>query len=127
MEELQELVSLVEKAAIECNMIINSAKTKVATYTSKTLEVLVDASKLEQVDLFGYFGNRITDEACCIDEVKTRLAMSVAAIINLAKMWKKNKAISTNTKRRLMITLVWPVATYGFETWTLKKEEERHI
>ena len=41
-------------------------------------------------------------------------------------MWK-NKAIITNTKLQLMKALVWPVATYGCEAWTLKKEEERRI
>ena len=26
-----------------------------------------------------------------------------------------------------MKSLVWPLATYGFEAWTLKKEEERRV
>ena len=34
-------------------------KNKVMTNTSKTLEVLVDGGKLEQVDLLGYLGSRV--------------------------------------------------------------------
>src|SRR5512133_1662397 len=51
-EELQDLVSRVEKAAKECNMVINAAKTKVLTNTGKTLEVMVEGGKLEQVESF---------------------------------------------------------------------------
>jgi hypothetical protein len=47
-------------------------------------------------------------------------------MIKLTKLWK-NKAISPKTKVQLMRALVWPVATYGCEAWTLKKEEERLI
>ncbi len=100
----------------------------VVTNTSKTLEIMVDEGKLEQVQSFGYLGIRITTDADCAGagEVKTRLAMGMAAMVKLTKMWK-NKAVSTNTKLRLMKALVWPVATYGCEAWTLKKEEERRI
>ena len=87
-EELQDLVSRVEKAAKEYNMIINAAKTKVLTNTRKTLEVLVDGGKLEQVDSFGYLGSRITNDADCKGEVKTRLAMGMATMVKLTKMWK---------------------------------------
>lgn len=125
-EELQDLVSRVEKAAKEYNMVINAAKTKVLTNTGKTLEVMVEGGKLEQVESFGYLGSKLTADADCAGEVKTRLAIGMAAMVKLTKMWK-NKAISTNTKLRLMKALVWPVATYGCEAWTLKKEEERRI
>jgi len=30
-------------------------------------------------------------------------------------------------KIRLMTALVWPVATYGFESWTLRKNEETRL
>ena len=57
-----------------------------------------------------------------VHEVKRRLATSMAAMVKLTKMWK-NKAISINAKLSLMKALVWPVATYGSEAWTLNKQE----
>jgi len=33
-------------------------------------------------------------------------------------------AITISTKIRLIKALVWPVATYGCESWTLRKNEE---
>ena len=50
----------------------------------------------------------------------------MTVMVKLTKIWK-NKSISNDTKLRLMKALVWPVATYGCEAWTLKKEEERRI
>ena len=50
----------------------------------------------------------------------------MTVIVKLKKIWK-NKSINNNTKLRLMKALVWQVATYGCEAWTMKKEEERPI
>jgi len=36
----------------------------------------------------------------------------------------KVSVILISTKIRLMKMLVWPVATYGCESWTLRKNEE---
>ena len=34
---------------------------------------------------------------------------------------------TVSTKMRLMKALVWPVATYGCESWTLRKDEETRL
>ena len=41
----------------------------------------------------------------------------------LQKIWKSHN-IPISTKIRLMKALVWPEATYGCESWTLRKNEE---
>ena len=105
LEELQDLVSRAEKAAKEYNMIIIAAKMKFMTNINKTLEVLVDGGKLEQVDSFGYLGSRITHCTDCEREVNTRLAIGMAAMFKLIKIWKY-KAISTNMKLRVLKVLV---------------------
>ena len=107
-------------------MSINVAKTKVMTNTEEILEMVVGTGRLEQVNSFIYLGSRITKDANCASEVKSRLAMGMTVMVKLTKIWK-NKSISNDTKLRLMKALAWPVATYGCEAWTLKKEEERRI
>ena len=52
--------------------------------------------------------------------------MGMAVMVKLTKIWKK-KSVCTQTKPRLMKSLVWSVATYGCESWTLKKAEEKQI
>jgi len=42
------------------------------------------------------------------------------------KIWKSH-SIPISTKIQLMKVLVWPVATYGCESWTLRKNEETRL
>jgi len=100
-EELQELVSRVERVAKEYNMLINATKTKVMTNNDCTLEITVDGERLEQVDSFTYLGSQVTSNAVCVNDVKSRLAMGMAVMIKLTRLWK-NKSVSTITKLRLI-------------------------
>jgi len=43
-----------------------------------------------------------------------------------AKIWK-SQSIAISMKIRLMKALVWPVATYGRESWTLRNNEETRL
>jgi len=45
---------------------------------------------------------------------------------SLQNMWKSH-SIPISTKIRLMKALVWPVATYGCERWTLRKNEQTRL
>ena len=92
-EERQDLICRVEKAAKEYNMVINAAKTKVMTntITSKALGVLArsDKLKLEQVDAFGYMGSKIINDRDCKRNVKTPVALGMAAMVKLTKCKKQ--------------------------------------
>jgi len=59
-------------------------------------------------------------------EFRTRLNRGQAIGESLQKIWKSH-GISISRKIRLMKALVWPVATYGCESWTLKKNEETRL
>ena len=93
-EELQELVSRVERVTKEYNMLISATKTKVMTNNDCTLEITVDGGRLEHVDSFTYLGSQVTSHADCVNDVKSRLAMGMAVMINLTRLWK-NKSVST--------------------------------
>ena len=43
-----------------------------------------------------------------------------------AKIWKTH-SIPISTKIRLIKALVWPVATYGCDSWALRKNEETRL
>ena len=40
---------------------------------------------------------------------------------------RKSHSIPISTKIRITKSLVWPVATYGCESWTLRKNEETRL
>jgi len=59
-------------------------------------------------------------------EFRIRLNKGQAIGASLQKIWKSHN-ILISRKIRPMKTLVWPVATYGCESWTLRKNEETRI
>jgi len=52
--------------------------------------------------------------------------MGRAAMQSLSSV-SKSKDISTTTKVRLLKALVWSVAIYGSEGWTLRSREKKYI
>jgi len=59
-------------------------------------------------------------------EVKRRIVLGKKAMEGLNKKWK-DKNISQVTKVRLVKAVVFPVATYARETWTMIKTEKREL
>jgi len=88
--------------------------------------ILIQNEQLEQVDTFPYLGSLITEDGECMTEFRTRLNRGQAIGASLQKIWKSH-SIPISTKIRLMKALVWPVATYGCESWTLRKNEEARL
>jgi len=74
------------------------------------------------VDIFPYLGSLISEDGECTTEFRTRQVIGAS----LQKIWKSH-SIPILTKIRLIKALVWPVATYGCESWTLRKDEERRL
>ncbi|CAG9827019.1 unnamed protein product [Diabrotica balteata] len=52
--------------------------------------------------------------------------MARTATAKLIKIWK-DRTITRNTKLRLVNALIFPIATYAAETWTLKKIDRSKI
>ena len=81
---------------------------------------------LEEVDHFKYLGAIINKEGNSTQEIKTRLAIALAAMTRLTKIWNSNK-ITTKTKIKLYKSLITSIALYGCESWTLTADTERRI
>ena len=55
-----------------------------------------------------------------------RLTLGRAAMSGLNTIWK-DKNITEKAKERLARALVFPVATYGCESWTMRKAKRKKI
>jgi len=66
----------------------------------------------------------INKEGDCADEVKRRIVLGKKVMEGLSKIWK-DKNISQVTKVRLVKAVVFHVATYACETWTMRKTERK--
>ena len=62
----------------------------------------------------------------CSHEIKRRLLLGRKVTTNLDSIFK-SKDITLPTKVRLVKAMVFPVVTYGCESWTVKKAEHRRM
>ena len=88
--------------------------------------ILIQNEQMAQVNTFPYLGSLITEDGECRTEFRTRLNRGQTIGPSLQKIWKGH-SIPISTKIRLMKALVWPAATYGCESWTLRKNEETRL
>ena len=67
---------------------------------------------------------KITADGDCSHEIKRRLIHGRKAMTNLDSLLK-SRDITLPTKVCLVKVIVFPVAMYGCESWTIKKAEHR--
>ena len=86
----------------------------------------IDGKTVETVSGFVFWGSRITADGDCSHEIKRRLLLGRKVMTNLDRIFK-NRDITLPTKVRLVKAMVFPVVTYGCESWTVKKAECQRI
>ena len=86
----------------------------------------IDGETVETVSNFILGGSKITVDGDCSHEIKRRLLLGRKVMTNLDSILK-SRDIPLPTKVRLVKAMVFPVVTYGCESWTVKKAERRRI
>ena len=69
-----------------------------------------------------FLGSKITADDDRSHQIKRRLLLGRKVMINLHNIFK-SRDITLATKVRLVKAMVFPVAIYGCESWTVKKAE----
>jgi hypothetical protein len=64
----------------------------------------------------------ITNDARCIRETKSRIAMAKAAFHKNILLTSK---LDLNLLKKLVKRYIWSIALYGAETWTLRKVNQK--
>ena len=100
---------------------LNIQKTKIKSSGPITLWE-IDGETLETVSDFIFWGYKITADGDCSHEIKRCLLLGKKVMTNLDNIFK-SRDITLLTKVRLVKPMVFPVAMYGFESWTVKKVE----
>ena len=81
---------------------------------------------MEIVTDFIFLGSKITADGDCSHKIKRRLLLGRKAMTNLDSILK-SRDITMPTKVHLVKAMVFPVALYGCESWTIKKAEHGRI
>ena len=86
----------------------------------------IDGETMETLSDFTFWGSKITADGDCSHEIKRRLLLGRKVMTNLDSILK-SRDITLPTKVCLVKAMVFPVVTYGCESWTVKKAECRRI
>ena len=120
-EELKSLLMKVKMESEKVGLKLNIQKTKIMA-SSPITSWQIDGETLETVADYIFLGSKITADGDCSHEIKRRLLLGRKAITNLDNILK-SRDITLPTKVHLVKAMVFPVVTYGFESWTIKKAE----
>src|SRR5580692_8781801 len=115
---LQKVMNRLNETAKRYDIKINVNKTKVMVVSreeGRSVNLIIDGHKVEHVKTFKYLGVIMTENGSCIEEVKARIGMAKVAFNKTRE--RVTKGLKTELKKRLVQTLMWPVALYGCETW----------
>ena len=120
-EELKSLLMIVKEESENVGLKLNIQKTKImASYPITSWEI--DGETVETVTDFILGGSKITADSDCCHGIKSCLILGRKAMTNLDSILK-SKDIILPTKFHPVKAMVFPVITYGCESWTIKKAE----
>ena len=106
---------------------LNVAKTKIMIIgDSNSAPVTIDNEEVEVVNKFNFLGAYIYQTGGCQDEIRRRLAMGRSTMAKLQKIWT-DRGVTKATKIKLVHTLIFPIATYACESWTINKADQDRI
>ena len=77
---------------------------------------------METVTDIIFLGSKITADGDCSHEIKRRLLLARKVMTNLDSIFE-SRDMTLPTKVCLVKALVFPLVTYGCESWTVKKAE----
>ena len=124
-EKLKSLLMKVKEESKKVGLKLNIQKMKIMTpYPITSWQI--NAETMETVRNFILGGSKITAEGDCNHEIKRCLLLRRKAITNLDSILK-SRDITLPTKVHLVKAMVFPVAMYGCESWTIKKAEHQRI
>jgi len=100
---------------------LNIQKTKIMASGPNTSRQ-IDGETMETVTDFIFLDSKITVDGDCNHEIKRRLLLGQKAT-TILKSILKSRHVTLPTKVRVVKAMVFPVVTYGCESWTIKKAE----
>ena len=125
-EEELKLLMKVKEESEKAGLKLNIKKMKIVA-SGLNSSWQKDGETMQTVRDFIFLGSKITADGDCSHEIKRRLLLERKAMTNLDSILK-SRDITLSTKVHIVkVKLVFPVAVYGCESWTIKKAEHQRI
>ena len=120
-EELKSLLMKVKEESEKVGIKLNIQKTKFMT-SGPITSWQIYGETVETVADFIFLGSKITADGACSREIKRCLLLGRKVMTNLDSILK-SRDNTLPTKVCLVKAMVFPVAMYGCESWSIKKAE----
>lgn len=124
--DLTELIWKLKAESEKMGLALNVKKTKIMSTEEKKIGVRIEGEEVEVVDSCIFLGSLIVSSGVSAPEIKRRIALGRTVMVGMNQIWRCRDADAT-TKRRLVTAMVFPIMTYGRESWTLTKTDRRKI
>ena len=124
-EELKSPFRKVKDESEKVGLKLNIQKTKIMA-SGPITSWQINGETVETVTGFIFLGSKITADGDCSHEIKRCLLLGRKAMTNLDSILK-SRDITLPTKVHLVKAMVFPIVTYGCESWTIKKAEHQII
>ena len=128
MAESEELNCLLMKAKEESEKVglkLNIQKTKIMA-SGPITSWEIDWETMEMVTDFILGGSKITVDGDCSHEIKRRLLLGRKVMTKLDSILK-SRDMPLSTKVRVVKAMVFPLVMYGYERWTIKKQNAEEL
>ena len=118
-EELKSLLMRVKEESERVDLRLHIKKSKIMA-SGPITSWQIEGEKEEVMTDFLFVGSEITVDGDCSHEIRRQLFLGRKAMTNLDSMLK-NRDITLPTKVLKVEAMVFPVVTYGCESWAIKK------
>ena len=119
-DELKSLLMKMKEESENVGLKLNIQKTNIMA-SGPITSWQIDGETMKTVRDFIFLGSKTTEDGDCSHEIKRRLLLGRKAMTNLDSMLK-NRDIALLTKVHLVKAMVFPVVTYGCESWIIKRK-----
>ena len=123
-EELKSLLMTVKKESERASLRLNIKKKTKIMASGPITAWQTEGEKVEAVTDFLFLGSKITVDSDCSLEIRRRLLLGRRVMTNLDSMLK-SRGITLPIKVHIVKAMVFPVVTYGCESWTVKNAEHK--
>ena len=129
-KDLQDLVTAVNDKGKPYGMEMNVMKTKTMVISrskqAPKINISIEGKPIEQVEKMVYLCHIVTETEKSDTEIKRRIAVARSSFTSLYKVLT-SRAVSLDTRIRLLKCYIWSTLLYECETWTLSKTLEKRI
>ena len=118
-EELKSLLMRVKEESERAGLRVNIKKPRIMA-SGPITSWQIEGEKVEAVTDFLFLGSKIPVDDDCNHEIRRRLLLVRKVMTNLDSVLK-SRGITLLAKVHIVKSVVFPVVTYGCESWTSKE------